>query len=439
MQIALEFALIGALIFLNGFLALSELAIVSARKPRLNAMVRKGSRGAAVALRLAEESGRFLSSVQIGITLIGILAGVFSGATLADRFSTYIEARFAVTEAIADSVAYTIVVGVVTYLSLIIGELVPKQLALRNAERMAVLVSRPMLLLAKASAPLVALLDVSARLCLKLIGGGGAGEPSVTEDEIRHMMAEAETAGVVEPEERAMISAVMRLGDRPIRAVMTPRIDVDWVDLSAPVAEQLAAIRKSMHTRMPVAHAGIDHAEGIILVKDVLDRVIDGGTPEIAPLVRAAPAVPESADALDVLEHLRRSPAGMAFVVDEFGSLLGVVTSNDLLESIVGGMASPEGTGTPDAVRRDDGSWLIDGRMARDAAGDLLGIHLPAEEDYDTLAGFMLARFGHLPETGNSFEWGGWRFEVADMDGRRIDRVLISPLAAGEADRQAAA
>lgn len=429
MPLSAELALIVALILLNGVLALSELAVVSARKTRLQLLAAQGNAGAEAALKLANDPGRFLSSVQIGITLVGIAAGAFSGATLADRLSHYLMATFGWPEAWADGIAFAAVVSAVTYLSLIVGELVPKQIALRNAERMAILVARPMTVVARIASPAVSLLDVSARLVLRLLGAKSDAAEQVTEEEIKTLVAEAESAGVVEPAERAMIAAVMRLGDRPVRSVMTPRTEIDWIDLDAALPRQLATLRGSIHACLPAGHGGIDHVHGLLLVKDALDAVIDGKPLELAPLVRPAPILPETADVLEALEQLRHAPTGIALVVDEFGTLQGVVSAADIMESIVGELATPEGPVEPWLVAREDGSWLIDGLTPRHHMADMLGLVLPeGEDDYDTAAGFALARFGSIPQTGDRVDWKGWRFEVVDMDGRRIDKLLASRL-----------
>lgn len=429
MPLAAELGLLVALILLNGVLAMSELAVVSARKSRLQLMASRGDLGAEAALKLAADPGRFLSSVQIGITLVGIAAGAFSGATLAERLGLYLLEQFGWSEALADGLAFALVVTLVTYLSLIVGELVPKQLALRNAERMASLVARPMTQVARFASPAVSLLDISAKLCLRLFGSSHDTAEQVTEEEIKSLVAEAESAGVVEPAERAMIAAVMRLGDRPVRSVMTPRTELDWIDLDAALPRQLATLRGSMHACLPAGHGGIDHIDGILLVKDALDAVIDGKPLELRPLVRPAPVVPETADVLEALEQLRHSPTGIALVVDEFGSLQGVVSAADILEFIVGELATPEGPVEPWLVARDDGSWLVDGLTPRHHMAETLGFTLPDDEDdYDTAAGFALARFGAIPQTGDRVDWNGWRFEVVDMDGRRIDKLLASRL-----------
>ncbi|WP_374631694.1 hemolysin family protein [Ferrovibrio sp.] len=427
MPLAAEIGLIFGLVLLNGFLALSELAVVSARRSRLQLLASRGHRGAEAALRLAENPGRFLSTVQIGITLVGVAAGAFSGATLADRFGDYLQILFPLlSERWADGVAFALVVTAVTYLSLIVGELVPKQIALRNAERMAMMVAGPMMVMARVAAPAVSLLDFSARLCLKLFGSQQQSAERVTEEEIKTLVAEAESAGVVEPAERAMIAAVMRLGDRTVRSVMTPRADLDWVDLDAPVAKQLDRLRASPYASLPAGHGNIDHAEGVVVAKDVLDAMLDGRQPEsLIGFLRVAPVIPDSADVLDALEHLRHAPMGVVLVVDEFGVLQGMISSSDVLQSIVGELASPGGAPQPYFTQREDGSWLVDGVMPRDLLCEAFGLEPPDDEDYDTVAGFALARFGRLPVAGDHVHWRGWRIEVLDMDGRRIDKLLF--------------
>lgn len=432
MSLLFELVLIAALILLNGLLAMSELAVVSARKARLQAMVRAKRNGARRALQLAADPGRFLSTVQIGITLVGVLAGALSGATLADRFSIWLQPAFGISEALADTVAFALVVGGVTYMSLIIGELVPKQIALKNPERIAVAVAPAMVWLSKIASPLVSLLDLSSKLVLRLVGAGKGNSEKVSEEEIRHLVAEAESAGIVEPAEVQMIAAVMKLGDRSVRAVMTPRRELDWLDLDEPLEAQLKTLRDSMHLRLPAAHGNIDEPVGSISVKAVLNALLDAratGKPveALEPLLRPVPAVHESADVLDVLALLKRSPAGMAFVVDEFGGLEGVITAADILESIAGRFALPGTAGQPEALQREDGSWLIDGSLPRDDMAVTLGLELPEEDDHHTVAGFLLDRFGRLPAAGDAVDWNGWRFEVMDMDGRRIDKVLATP------------
>lgn len=432
-MLALELVAVAFLIVLNGFFAMAELAVVSSRRPRLTAMADAGSAGARAALGLLENQSRFLSSVQIGITLIGVLAGAFGGATLAEDLAVYLEG-FGLGPGAAETVGVVVVVAAITYFSLIVGELVPKQIALGNPERVASAVAAPMVLVARIASPAVWLLEISSRLLLGLLGRGGEPEQRVTEEEIRLLIAEAESAGVVEPQETRMIARVMRLGDRSVRALMTPRPDIDWVDLDQDVQGILARLRASAHSRLPAGHGGIDRVGGVLHAKDVLHEMMAergvGGSDAFDPaaLVRPAPTVHDTADALDALEALRASPVDMAFVVDEHGTFEGVVTKSDLLEAIAGQFAAQAGEEEPDAVRREDGSWLLAGWKPVDDMADLLQLALPAgRRDYHTVAGFALARLRRFPRLGDAFEAGGWRFEVVDVDGRRIDKILAQP------------
>ncbi|HLM51650.1 MAG TPA: hemolysin family protein, partial [Solirubrobacteraceae bacterium] len=407
----LALAVVALLIVLNGFFAMAEMAVVSARRPRLAAMAEAGSKGARAALGLLENQARFLSSVQIGITLIGVLAGAFGGATLAEDLADLLEG-LGLGPGAAGTVAVAVVVALITYLSLIVGELVPKQVALADPERVAALVAGPMALVARVAAPAVWLLEASSRLVLRLLGRGEGPERRVTEEEIGMLIAEAEGAGVVETAERHMIGRVMRLGDRSVRAVMTPRPELDWVDLDREPREALARLLASPHSRLPAARGGtIDGVVGVLHARDVLRAVAGGGVPDLAPLVREAPVLHDRVDALDALEALRRSPVDMAFVVDEHGTLEGVVTAADLLEAIAGRFAAREAEAEPDAVRREDGSWLLAGWKPVDEMAELLRLALPARREYHTVAGFVLGRLGRFPGLGDAAEHGGWRFE----------------------------
>jgi len=427
-MMALELTLVVLLIILNGFLAMSELAVVSSRPARLRALESAGVRGAATALRLAEDPSKFLSTVQIGITLVGVLAGAFSGATLAERLGTYL-AEQGMAESWADAVSLVGVVACVTYLSLIVGELVPKQIALGDPERVAAFVARPMLWVGRIFAPAVSLLDMSSRLCLKLIGRESQSKESVTEDEIRMLVAEAESAGVLEPAEKQMISGVLRFGDRPVSALMTPRHEVDWVDLEDKQSEIRQKLAASRHSRLPVGKGSVDEVVGIVQAKDLLNAYLSGEAVDIRGHVKDAPIVHESADALEMLEVLKRATVHMALVVDEYGMFQGVVTSGDILEAIAGAFRE-QGEDSDDAVRRDDGSWLLSGSMPRDELSDLLLLPIPGDATFHTLAGFMLHNLKRMPKVGDWVVVGGWRLEVVDMDGRRIDRVLAHRMAA---------
>lgn len=424
----LELLVVLALILLNGFFAMSELALVSARKPRLQAMARAGVRGARSALALTENPSRFLSAVQVGITLVGLLAGAFGGATLAQRLAEALIGLGLSFEA-AETLALGTVVLAIGYASLIVGELVPKRLALARPERIAVLVARPMALVTRAAAPLVGLLELSSSAVLRLVGRpGGPGEP-VSEEEIGALVAEAESAGVVEPEEKRMIGRVMRLGDLPVRAVMTPRHEIDWLDLDAPAEELLARLVASPHSRLPVGHRRVDDVTGVLRAKDAMAELAAGRPLDPTRLARTPPAVHEAADVLAALAALRSTDLDMIFVVDEYGTCEGVVTSSDILGAIAGELPVPGEPREPDAVRRPDGSWLLDGAKSIDATAELLGLVLPAERGYHTLAGLVLDRLRRVPRSGDGIELAGWRFEVVDMDGRRIDKILATPVA----------
>jgi putative hemolysin len=378
--------------------------------------------------------------VQIGITLVGVLSGAVSGATLGLRLTSWL-VEVGVPQGAADIIGVGVVVTFITYGSLIVGELVPKQIALRDPEAVALKVAPAMTLLAKISSPLVTLLDLSGRGVLWLLGHRGRKEEKITEDEIRTLIMEAENAGVLEPGEKEMIAGVMRLGDRPVGAVMTPRRDVNMIDLTDDFDAIREAFIDSPHSRLPAHEGDRDHPLGIVQAKDLLDAYMSGDTLDIRTLLRHAPVIPESADARDVVAILKESPVHMGLVYDEYGAFQGVVTSADILESIVGGFQTEEGPAEQAAVQRDDGSYLISGWMPVDEFADLLSISVPEIRSFHTVAGFVLHDFGTLPEIGASFAHDGWRFEVIDMDGRRIDKVLatrLEPEAARQAQQQEA-
>lgn len=424
-MLAFELATVAALIIINGLLAMSELAIVSSRPARLSALVQKNVTGSRRALALASDPGKFLSTVQIGITLVGVLSGAISGATLGQRLTLWL-LDIGMPPGWAEAIGVGVVVTAITYGSLIIGELVPKQIALRNPEAVAVKVAPAMTLLAKISSPVVWLLDKSGKAMLLLLGQRGEAGDKVTEDEIHNLVLEAEHAGVLEPGEKEMIAGVMRLGDRPVGAVMTPRHEVNMIDLANDPETIREAVRHSPHSRLPVYEGNRDEPLGIIQAKDLLDAYLAGTTPDIKSLLREAPVIPMSADARDVLTILKGSPVHMGLVHDEYGSFEGVVTTADILESIVGGFSTEEGPAEPAAVQRHDGSYLLSGWMPVDEFSDLLSIPIPSSRNYHTLAGFTLQHFGTIPAVGDSFDNHGWRFEVVDLDGRRIDKILAS-------------
>jgi putative hemolysin len=425
----LELLIALALIALNGVFALSELAVVSARKVRLKTMADAGRPGARTALALGEEPGRFLSTVQIGITLVGILAGAFSGAALSQSFDTVLEG-WGIPTRIAEPLAYVLVLGFITYLSVVIGELVPKNLALKNPEAIACTLAPPMALLSRLAGPVVWFLDASTKVIFRLLGGNTEPASAITDEEIRTVVAEAETAGVIETDERLMISGVLRLGDRAVRGIMTPRTDVDWIDLEDDPFEIREWLIKTPRSRLPVAEGAQDNMLGVVQARELLAAFLADRPFDIRTSIRSAPVIPDTLNALDALDVLRKSDVPMALVHDEYGHFEGIVTPADILDAIAGAFRSDEGGAEPEAVQREDGSWLLAGWMPADEMADQLGITLPERRDYETVAGLVISEVQHLPEVGEAVEAFGWRFEVVDLDGRRIDKVLVSRVVA---------
>jgi putative hemolysin len=426
--------LIAGLILLNGLFAMSELAIVSARPARLRVAAERGSKGAAAALALAAEPGKFLSTVQIGITLVGIGAGAYSGASLGgpvgDRLSLVgLPARY------ADDVGFALVILATTYFSLVVGELVPKQLALRAAEPIAKAMALPMLVVARSAAPIVWLLDRSSSLLLRLTGLRHSGEPGLTAEELHMLFAEATRSGAIEEDERVIMTGIMRLADRPVRELMTPRTELHWIERRASEAELRAKIKESPHSLLPVADGSADNIVGVLKVRDALAVLVAGRKPNIARLMKKAEVIPDQIDAMDALRILQQSDVSMALVHDEYGHLEGVVTPADLLSAIAGNFASHQDEGDePMVVEREDGSLLIAGAFPADALGDRLEIELPEGRDFATAAGYVLSVLKRLPKEGEHFEEQGWRFEVVDMDGLKIDKLLISSVPSETAD-----
>ena len=405
---------------------MSELAIVSARPTRLRVMVDQGRAGAEAALTLREDPGRFLSSVQIGITLVGILSGAFSGATLGARLAAGLQGA-GMDGDWAHLIGVGIVVVAITYLSLIVGELVPKQIALRDPEAVAVRAAPAMLVVAFVTSPLVWLLNGSGKLVLAALGQTGGDANQITDAEIRMTIAEAETAGVLKSDEREMIAGVMRVADRSASALMTPRREVELIDLSLSLPEILTQARETRRSRLPVRDGGPDEITGVINVKDILIHAEQGDPAPLRTLVREAPIVLDVSDATQVIESLRRTLVHMALVFDEYGHFQGVITPMDVLEGITGAFRDEE-QDEPACLPRADGSWLVAGWMAVDEFAERVGVPLPPERDYDTVAGLMLERLGHLPKLGEAMDYAGFRLEVVDMDGLRIDKLMVARL-----------
>ncbi len=427
----LDVVIILLLVALNGLFAMSELAIVSSRRPRLRAMARGGRKSAQTALDLAGDPGRFLSTVQIGITLIGILAGAYSGASLGGPVGQRL-ARLGLDPDTAQTVGFGLVILLTTYASLVIGELVPKQFALRSPEPIAVLMARPMLWLSRATAPFVWLLDRTSALIFRLLGLNRESSDHVTAEDLHLVVAEATTAGVLEESERAIISGVVRLADRPTREVMTPRTDVDWIDVDADPQAIRQALIATPHSRLPVAEGSVDRLIGVVQARDIVTCLIERRPLSLRELMRPAPIVPDQLDAMDALVVLRDAEVPMAFVHDEYGHFEGLVTPADLLSALAGVFASDQDLGTdPPLVERDDGSWWVSGSVSADLLSDQLGIALPEDRDYATAAGLALSVLRHLPEVGERFTFRGWQFEIVDMDGRKIDKLLATQVRRG--------
>ena len=419
------------LVVLNGLLAMSELAVVSSRRTRLKAMARAGRKGAQTALDLAADPGRFLSTVQSGITLIAVLSGAFSGAALGDPVAQRLSFLGLSNES-AETLGFTLVIIVTTYASLVIGELVPKQIALRSPEPIAVVVAKPMRWMSTFMTPFAWLLDRSSGLVFRMMRMSRESEDQVTAEDLQLVVAEAATAGVLEESERQLISSVVRLADRPTREVMTPRTEVAWIDADADQATIRQKLIEAPHNRIPVAEGSVDRLIGVVQARDVVSCLLQGREIDLRAMMKAAPIVPDQLDAMDAMTLLRDSEVPMAFVHDEYGHFEGLVTPGNLLTALTGKfLSSADFDHDPPLVERDDGSWWVSGSLSADAMADTLCFSLPEDRDYATAAGFALSILKHIPDVGERFSYRGWRFEVADMDGRKIDKLFASEIKQG--------
>jgi putative hemolysin len=430
----LEIVIVALLILVNGFFALSEMAVVTARKPKLKQLAAE-SRRAQAALALAEHPERFLSTVQVGITLIGILNGFFGGSAIGLRVGAWLE-RFGWDPEVTNGVAVAISVTLITYFSIVFGELLPKRAALLAPEAIATVVAAPMRIVAKVAAPFVSLLSFSTRMLLKLFRLERSDGSRVSEEEIRMLVAEGHEQGLIDDDERNMMNRVMRLGDRTADSFMTPRVRIAWLDAAAPLPENLQVLRDSPYSRYPV-YRGNDHEVVGVLEAKALASLLGTDGRDLFRDLKPPLFVSDSTRALALLEIFRDEGAHLALVVDEYGDIQGLVTQNDLLGAVLGRLETAESEANDEAmvVRRHDGSYLVDGSLSTEDLRELLTLgSLPAEEDHDynTVAGMVIARFGRIPHAGEHFEWSGWRFEVVDLDGARIDKLLIQSLASDD-------
>ncbi|MDF3886043.1 hemolysin family protein, partial [Cupriavidus basilensis] len=423
----MEIAILLALILINGLFAMSEIALMTARKARLQRRIEEGDRGAIEAIKLGEDPTRFLSTVQIGITSIGVLNGVVGESTLAQPLGVWLQG-LGLQESTAGYVATIIVVAGLTYFSIVLGELVPKRLGQMAPETIARLVSRPISFLALASTPFVKLLSSSTRLVLRMLGVKSGRGPAVTEEEIHALLVEGSEAGVIEQHEHTMVRNVFRLDDRQLTSLMVPRGDVVCLDVEVPLEENLRRIEESDHSRFPVVRGGMHDMLGVVSARQLLARRLRGEPTDLAAVVQPPVFVPESVTGMELLENFRISGGQIAFVIDEYGEVLGLVTLQDLIEAITGEFKQ-DGVGEEWAVQREDGSWLLDGLIPIPELKDRIGLrHVPEEdkERYHTLSGMLLLLLGRLPQTGDTVRWADWKFEIVDMDGKRIDKVLAS-------------
>jgi putative hemolysin len=425
-----EMLFVFLLILANGLFAMAEIAIVASRKVRLQQRANEGDLRARAALELAETPNRFLSTVQIGITLIGILAGAYGGATIAHELAAQLE-RISFLAPYSHAISLGVVVLGIAYLSLILGELVPKRLALSNPERIACAVATPMRLLAVLAFPAVRLLSLSTEVVLRLLGVQPTAESPVTEEEIKVLIEQGTQAGVFEAAEQDMVERVFRLGDRHVGVLMTPRTEIVWLDVEDSSEEIQHRITSTVHSRFLVAQGALDQVLGIVHAKDLLARSLEGQPFDLKACLRQPLFVPESMRALKVLELFKQSGTHLALVVDEYGGIEGLVTLNDILEAIVGDLPSIDEPAEPPVVQREDGSWLLDGMLPVDEIKELFQLaQLPGEEagTYQTLGGMVMSHLGRIPSAADHFEWAGLRFEVMDMDGHRVDKVLVAPV-----------
>lgn len=426
-SITIEILMILFLILLNGLLAMSEFAVVTARKNRLQERANRGDRGASAALELAREPTDFLASVQIGITLVGVLAGAFGGATVAQALAARL-ANIKMLASYSQAIALALVVVLITFFTLVFGELTPKRLALIRPESLAAALARPMRLFARITAPLAWLLSAATDLVLRILRAEEPDEPLVTEDDLKVLISQATRAGVILEAEKNLVSGVFRLGDRRAGMLITPRTEIEWLDLDQPLEQNLRIVTNSQHSRFPVGCGSLDDVQGVVLAKDLLRICLSGAPIDLQEVLLPPIFVPENAPALQVLEVFKTAQPPIVMVIDEYGGLQGLLTIHDILEAFVGEITSWEALGDPSIYRRSDGSWLVDGRLQIDEFMEAFQISRMRDYDrghYETVGGFAMVELGKIPVTGDQFDWGEYHFEIVDMDGFRVDKVLI--------------
>ncbi|MDX9849336.1 MAG: hemolysin family protein [Anaerolineaceae bacterium] len=429
-NIFLSILIIFILIIINGIFAMSEISLISARKVRLQQMSKDGIRSAQVALDISENPNKFLSTVQIGITLIGILSGALGGASISSKLSVIFN-EVTWLQPYSEILSVTIVVLLTTYFSLVIGELIPKRLGLNSPEKIASAVAMPMKAISWLTSPIVKLLSASTDIGLKILGVEKSRDPIITEEEIKVLMKQGTQSGIFESAEEDMVTGIFRLGGRYIDSIMTPRTEIEWIDLEEPIEMILEQVIQSNHSRFPVATGELDNVQGMLLGKDLLSQSLNGAIPSIPDLIQSPLFVPDSTSALKALDLIKEAGAHAALVIDEFSGVLGMVTLYDVLKSIVGSIPTAGEEEEIQIIQREDGSWLLDGLLAIDDIKELLGIETLPEEDrvgFQTLGGFMMTMLDSIPEVGQHFDVYNMRFEIVDMDGRRVDKVLVHPI-----------
>lgn len=426
----LEIFAIGILILLNGMLAMSEIAVISSRKIKLQKMSKEGNKGADIALELLESPNQFLSAVQIGITLIGILAGAFGGATVSIYLNNYLSG-FSFLAPYSDTLSIIIVVLIITYFSLVVGELVPKRIGLNNPEKISVKIARPLKILSRVTSPVVSLLSVSTDSLLRLIGSKKDSiNDKVTEDEIKLLIEEGLEAGTVEKEEEDIIKRVFRLDQQKVGSLMTPKTEIIWLDLDDPLEEAEKQIIESERSIFPVGKDELNNFLGVVQTKDILGSILNGEKISIESNLKEPLVIPETLPILDVLNLFKENKnyVHMAMVVDEYGSIEGLITLNDILEALVGDIPSLDEPNEPKAILRKDGSWLVDGYLSAEEFKEVLNIEkLPDENkgNFNTIGGFIMSYTGKVPDTGEIFQWENLEFEIVDMDGHHIDKIMV--------------